>query len=70
VSGFYGPPSDQTGHGWMFAWSHRYGGHWQSVLEWLRVASVFPPRIQLGESAAQVESQFQLAVRYRFKVAW
>jgi hypothetical protein len=70
VSGFYGPPSDQTGHVWMFAWSHRYNQHWQSVAEWLRVASVFPPRIELGESPAQVESQFQLAVRYRFKLAW
>jgi hypothetical protein len=70
VSGFYGPPSDETGHGWMFAWSHRYGEHWQSVVEWLRVASAFPPRIQLGESASQVESQFQLAVRYRFKLAF
>jgi hypothetical protein len=70
VSGFYGPPSDETGHGWTFAWSHRYGEHWQSVAEWLRVASVFPPRTQLGESAAQVESQFQLAVRYRLKLAW
>ena len=70
LSGFYGPPSDQTGHGWTFAWSHRYGDHWQSVLEWLRVASVFPPRLEQGESPAQVESQFQLAVRYRFKLAW
>jgi hypothetical protein len=70
VSGFWGPASDQTGHGWTFAWSHRYGAHWQSVAEWLRVASVFPPRLELGESAAQVESQFQLAIRYRFKLAW
>jgi hypothetical protein len=70
VSGFYGPPSDETGHGWTFAWSHQYGEHWQFVAEWLRVASVFPPRIELGESAALVESQFQLAARYRFRLAW
>jgi hypothetical protein len=70
VRGSYAPPVDQTGHGWTFAWSHRFGEHWQSVVEWLRVASVFPPREELGESPAQVESQFQLAVRYRFKLAW
>jgi hypothetical protein len=71
VSGFFfGPPSDETGHGWTFAWSHQHGEHWQFVAEWLRVASVFPPRIELGESAAQVESQFQLAARYRFRLAW
>jgi hypothetical protein len=70
VSGFYGPPSDETGHGWTFAWSHQHGEHWQFVAEWLRVASVFPPRIELGESAALVESQFQLAARYRFRLAW
>ena len=71
VSGFFfGPPSDETGHSWTFAWSHQHGEHWQFVAEWLRVASVFPPRIALAESAAQVESQFQLAARYRFRLAW
>ena len=70
VSGFYGPPSDETGHAWTLAWSHQHGEHWRFVAEWLRAASVFPPRIQLGESSAQVESQFQLAARYRFRLAW
>jgi hypothetical protein len=71
VSGFFfGPPSDETGHGWTLAWSHQSGEHWQFVAEWLRVASDFPPRIALGESAALVESQFQLAARYRFRLAW
>jgi hypothetical protein len=71
VSGFFfGPPSDETGHSWTFAWSHQHGEHWQFVAEWLRVASVFPPRIALAESAAQVESQFQLAARYHFRLAW
>jgi hypothetical protein len=71
VSGFFfGPPSDETGHGWTLAWSHQSGEHWQFVAEWLRVASDFPPRIALGESAALVDSQFQLAARYRFRLAW
>ena len=70
LSGLYGPPSNDTGHGWTFAWSHECGDHWQFVTEWLRVASRFPPRIALGEAADQVESQVQLAARYRFELGW
>jgi hypothetical protein len=66
LSGFFGPPSNDTGHGWTLAWSHECGEHWQFVAEWLRVISGFPPRLALGENARQMESQFQLAARYRF----
>jgi hypothetical protein len=70
LSGFYGPPSNDAGHSWTFAGSHECGAHWQFVTEWLRVVSRFPPRVALGESATQVGSQFQLAVRYRFNLRW
>jgi hypothetical protein len=70
LRGFYGPPSNDAGHSWTFAGSHECGDHWQFVTEWLRVISRFPPRFALGESAAQVESQFQLAIRYRFQLGW
>jgi hypothetical protein len=66
LSGFFGAPSNDSGHGWTFAWTHEFGEHWQFVGEWLRVVSRFPPRMELGESADLVESQLQLAARYRF----
>ena len=70
LSGFFGPPSNDAGRSWTFAWSHECGDDWQFVAEWLRVASRFPPRVALDEPAAIVESQFQLAVRYRFQFSW
>lgn len=70
LSGFYGLPSNETGHGWTFAWSHELGEHWQFAAEWLRVVSRFPPRLALGENDLQVGSQLQLAARYRFYLAW
>jgi hypothetical protein len=71
LSGPYdGPLSNDDGHGWTFAWSHECGEHWQLVTEWIRVSSSFLPRLELGEPAAQVQSQFQLAVRYRFQLGW
>ncbi len=70
LSGFYGPPSNDTGHSWTFAAWHEFGDHWQLIAEWIRATSSFPPRLELGESAQQVESQFQLAARYRFKFGW
>jgi hypothetical protein len=65
-SGFYGPPSNETGHSWTFAAAHEYGDHWQLIAEWLHVMSSFPPRLAIGIPAAQVQSQLQLAVRYKF----
>jgi hypothetical protein len=70
LSGIYDAPSDQTGHSWTFAWSHECGDHWQFVGEWIRASSSFPPNIELGASAAQVDTQFQLAIRYRFQWGW
>jgi hypothetical protein len=70
LSGFYGPPSNDDGHSWTFAASHELGDHWQFVIEWLRVSSVFPPRQALAEPAEQTASQFQLAARYRFNFGW
>jgi hypothetical protein len=70
LTGFFGPPSNQNGHGWTYAWSHELGEHWQFLAEWLRVASVFPPRVEIGNLAAQTQSQLQLAARYKFQFGW
>jgi hypothetical protein len=69
LSGFFGP-RNQDGHGWTFSWSREFGNHWQLATEWLRVVSSFPPRLEFGEAAVQTQSQFQLAVRYRFRLEW
>ena len=65
-SGFYGPPSDDSGHAWTVAWTHDLGDRWQLAAEWIRVSSRFPPRANYGVPVALLESQTQLAVRYRF----
>jgi hypothetical protein len=70
VTGFFGLPGNQNGHGWTYAWSHELGVHWQFLAEWLRVASVFPPRVEIGNLAAQTQSQLQLAARYKFQFGW
>jgi hypothetical protein len=70
VTGFFGLPGNQNGHGWTYAWSHELGEHWQFLAEWLRVASVFPPRVEFGNLAAQTQSQLQLAARYKFQFGW
>lgn len=66
-SGFYGPPSNQSGHAWTTSWSHDFDDHWQLVAEWIRVTSAFPPRVVLGGSSGSVGTQTQVAVRYRFQ---
>jgi len=65
-SGFYGPPNNESGHAWTVGWMHDLGDHWQLAAEWIRVASTFPPRAEYGEPPAFLESQTQLAIRYRF----
>jgi hypothetical protein len=70
LTGFFGQPGNQNGHGWTYAWSHELGEHWQFLAEWLRVASVFPPRVEIGNLAAQTQSQLQLAARYKFQFGW
>jgi len=67
--GFDGPPSDQSGHAWTAAWTHDLSEHWQAVAEWIRVWSRFPPRASFGEPPALLETQAQIAVRYRFHFA-
>jgi hypothetical protein len=70
LSGFYEAPSDNDGHAWTFAWTRDLGEHWQFVAEWLRVFSSFPPRAELEEPVFQIQTEIQLAVRYRFQLAW
>jgi len=66
LSGYsYGPPDDDWGHAWTVAWMHELAGPWQLAAEWIRVSSRFPPRTAAGIPDALLESQLQLAVRYR-----
>jgi hypothetical protein len=65
LSGFYGPPDDEAGHAWTFGWTHEIAEQWQLATEWIRVSSRFPPRAQYGMPPEMVESQVQLAIRYR-----
>jgi hypothetical protein len=67
TSGFYGLPSNQTGNAWTAAWTHELGGHWQLASEWIHVWSRFPPRAAFGTAPALLQSQVQLALRYRFR---
>ncbi|MEA3105583.1 MAG: hypothetical protein QOI88_188 [Gammaproteobacteria bacterium] len=67
-SGFYGPPADDSGHAWTAAWIHDLGAQWQLAAEWIRVTGRFPPRAGYGELPSSVESQTQVAIRYRFSV--
>jgi hypothetical protein len=66
LSGFYGPLSDERGHAWTLSWMHDLPEGWQFAAEWIRATSRFPPRVDHGEAAGLIESQLQLAVRYRF----
>lgn len=69
LSGFWGPPADQNGHAWTFGWTHTFNDTWELAAEWIRVSSIFPPREQYGISPYLLESQAQLAFRYRFRGA-
>ncbi len=64
-SGSYGPPADNDGHAWTLGWTHELGDEWQLAAEWIRVSSAFPPRAEYGVAASLLQSQIQLAVRYR-----
>ena len=66
LSGFYGLPSNQSGHALTAAYTHDINDHWQLAAEWIRVWSDFPPRASIGVSPVLTESQVQLAARYRF----
>ncbi len=65
LSGFYGPPADNDGHAWTAGWTHELGDAWQLAAEWIRVASTFPPRATYGVPSSLLESQVQIAIRYR-----
>jgi hypothetical protein len=63
-----GPVTDDLGHAWTVGLQHDFGKGFQAAAEWIRVNSSFPPRVEIGEADALIESQFQLSVRYRFQV--
>jgi hypothetical protein len=67
TSGFYGPPRDEAGHAWTVGWTHDLGHEWQLAAEWIRVFSRFPPRMAVDDSAAFLQTQTQIAIRYRFR---
>lgn len=69
TSGFYGPPVNQSGEAWTAAWTHEFGRDWRAVAEWIRVESRFPPRALSGVEPSLMESQVQIAIRYRFGFA-
>jgi hypothetical protein len=66
VSGIDGPSSNEAGHAWTAAWSRDLGEHWQLAAEWIRVWSRLPSRTSYGVPPALLETQAQIAVRYRF----
>lgn len=67
TSGLYGLPSNQTGNAWTASLTHELGMQWQLAFEWIRAWSRFDPRAELGLPPALLQSQIQLALRYRFR---
>jgi hypothetical protein len=55
-----------VGHAWTFGWMHDLGAGWRLAAEWIRATSRFPQRVEYDESSGLIESQVQLAVKYRF----
>jgi hypothetical protein len=70
LSGFYGPPTDESGHAWTAGWTHGLGSDWELAAEWIRVSSQFASRVDFGIPAALLESQVQIALRYRFHFSY
>jgi hypothetical protein len=68
IGDYDGPPADQNGHAWTFAFTYEQGEHWQIIAEWIRATSSFPPRVELDNTVFQTQSQVQLAARYRFSL--
>ncbi|HLA73091.1 MAG TPA: hypothetical protein VK624_16410 [Steroidobacteraceae bacterium] len=66
--GFQGDPDaavSETGHAWALAYSYENGDHWRFALEWLRVRSDVPARVEmLGEPSLATESKIELSARY------
>ena len=55
----------EDGHAWALAYSYEPGNHWRFALEWLRVESDVPARVELlGEPSPAIESKVELSARY------
>jgi hypothetical protein len=55
----------EDGNAWTLAYSFDRGEHWRFALEWLRVESDVPARVeQLGEPAIATESKLEFSARY------
>jgi len=65
---FRGDPSrsgSEDGHAWTLAYSFDRGDHWRFALEWMRVESDVPARVELlGEPAFARESKLEFSARY------
>jgi len=65
---FRGDPlmsGSEDGNAWALAYSYDSGDRWRFALEWLRVESDVPARVEeLGEPAFAIESKLELSVRY------
>jgi len=55
----------EDGNAWALAYSYDSGEHWRFALEWLRVDSDVPARVELlGEPAFARESKVEFSARY------
>jgi hypothetical protein len=65
---FRGDPLEsgsEDGNAWALAYSYDSGEHWRFALEWLRVDSDVPARVELlGEPAFASESKVEFSARY------
>ncbi len=65
---FRGDPLEsgsEDGNAWALAYSYDSGEHWRFALEWLRVESDVPARVELlGEPAFASESKVEFSARY------
>ena len=65
---FRGDPLEsgsEDGNAWALAYSYDSGEHWRFALEWLRVDSDVPARVELlGEPAFARESKVEFSARY------
>ena len=55
----------EDGNAWALAYSYDSGEHWRFALEWLRVDSDVPARVELlGQPAFARESKVEFSARY------
>jgi hypothetical protein len=63
-----GAAGSEDGHAWALAWTYERGEDWRFALEWLRVESDVPARVEmLGEPAFATESKLELSARYALR---